>query len=129
MIVGVGVDLVDTVRFDEQLRRTPKLLERLFRPEERELKVRSLAARFAAKEAFVKALGNSKGFGFQDLLISGGGDEQPRLVLLAGALEAANARGVSSIHLSISHDGVHAMAFVVIEGEMPLQNAQEIQNG
>ena len=85
MIVGIGVDLVDTVRFDEKLRSTPKLLDRLFRPEERDLKPRSLAARFAAKEAFVKAMGGSTGFGFQDLLVTGGGDTKPQLTLFGGA--------------------------------------------
>ena len=116
MIVGIGVDLVDTARFDEKIRSTPKLRERLFRPEERELKPRSLAARFAAKEAFVKAMGGSTGFGFQDLLVDGGGNSKPQLVLFGGAALAAEERGVTRIQLSLSHDGSSAIAFVVLEG-------------
>ena len=51
MIVGIGVDVVDIERFGRQLERTPGLRDRLFVPAERELNTRSLAARFAAKEA------------------------------------------------------------------------------
>ena len=57
MIVGVGIDVVDIARFQATLERTPGLLERLFTPAERDLKISSLAARFAAKEAAAKALG------------------------------------------------------------------------
>jgi holo-[acyl-carrier protein] synthase len=55
MIVGVGIEVAEIDRFSRALRRTPGLAERLFA--ERGLPVRSLAARFAAKEALAKALG------------------------------------------------------------------------
>src|SRR5690606_7797419 len=115
MIVGIGVDLVDIERFEAKIRQTPKLIERLFLPEERQLKPRSLAVRFAAKEAFVKAMGGSHGFGFQDLLVVGGGDTQPKLVLSGGAALAADNKGISNIQLSLSHDGGAAIAFVVLQ--------------
>jgi len=57
MIIGVGIDLVDLARFERAVTKTPKLLERLFVETEREVSMTSLAGRFAAKEAFVKALG------------------------------------------------------------------------
>ena len=57
MIIGVGIDVVDIGRFGATLERTPALRERLFTPEERDLPLQSLAARFAAKEAVAKALG------------------------------------------------------------------------
>ena len=57
MIVGVGIDVVDLARFEESLRRTPALRERLFTPAEATAPAASLAARFAAKEAIAKALG------------------------------------------------------------------------
>ena len=66
MIVGVGVDLVDIARFEDSLERTPSLRERLFTEAERALPVRSLAARFAAKEALAKALGAPAGLAWHD---------------------------------------------------------------
>ena len=59
MIVGIGVDAVDVERFRRALERTPRLADRLFTERERTLSVQSLAARFAAKEAFIKAMGDS----------------------------------------------------------------------
>ena len=61
MIVGLGVDLVDIARFERTLERTPRLLERLFSPAEQTRSPRSLAARYAAKEALIKALGDHCG--------------------------------------------------------------------
>ena len=63
MIVGIGVDTVDLGRFERQLARTPALLARLFTAPERELSTASLGARFAAKEALIKALGGSEEIG------------------------------------------------------------------
>ena len=56
-IVGVGIDVVDISRFEDALRRTPGMVERLFTPAEADRPLASLAARFAAKEALAKALG------------------------------------------------------------------------
>ena len=57
MIVGIGIDVVDIVRFERSITRTPALVERLFAESERDRPARSLAARFAAKESLIKALG------------------------------------------------------------------------
>ncbi len=56
-IAGIGVDVVDLARFERAVARTPKLRDRLFAESERGLPLRSLAGRFAAKEALIKALG------------------------------------------------------------------------
>jgi holo-[acyl-carrier protein] synthase len=69
MIIGIGVDVVDIERFGRQLERTPGLRDRLFVPAERELNTRSLAARFAAKEAVAKVLGAPAGMNWQDCWI------------------------------------------------------------
>ena len=69
MIVGIGVDVVDIERFGRQLERTPGLKDRLFVPAERDLNTRSLAARFAAKEAVAKVLGAPAGMNWQDCWI------------------------------------------------------------
>jgi holo-[acyl-carrier protein] synthase len=75
MIVGIGVDVCEIARLEEALDRNPGLAERLFTDEERVLPngqprpVRSLAGRFAAKEAVAKALGAPSGLGWHQAVI------------------------------------------------------------
>ena len=109
MIVGVGTDLVSVARLETALARTPTLRERLFTPREAELPVESLAARFAAKEALAKALGAPGGLSWQDAEVVG---PPPRFELRG---TVAVAVGEGSVHLSLSHDGGFALAFVVVE--------------
>ncbi|WP_434993320.1 holo-ACP synthase [Arthrobacter sp. Ld5] len=116
MIVGIGVDVVDVERFRQQLERTPALLERLFVPAERALNTRSLAARFAAKEAVAKAVGAPVGMNWQHCTIAVDETGAPSVVVDGTVAEAARARGVQTWHLSISHDGGLATAMVVAEG-------------
>jgi holo-[acyl-carrier protein] synthase len=115
MIVGIGVDVVDVPRFRRQLERTPGLRDRLFTPAERGLGTRSLAARFAAKEAIAKALGAPVGMNWQDccICVDAGGDPYPELTGTVAA--AAEAKGIVYWHLSMSHDGDLATAMVVAE--------------
>ena len=115
MIVGTGVDIVDIARFERQLERTPRLRERLFVPHERELHPRSLAARFAAKEAVAKALGAPAGLAWHDAEVVREESGQPRLVLRGTVLARAEALGVAHSHVSLSHDGGVATAVVVLE--------------
>lgn len=114
MIIGIGVDVVDVERFERQLERTPGLKERLFVPAERPLNTRSLAARFAAKEAVAKALGAPAGMNWQDCWI-GLDDRGPTVQVKDTVAAAAAARGVVRWHLSMSHDGGVATAMVVAE--------------
>ncbi|WP_422390379.1 holo-ACP synthase [Arthrobacter sp. N1] len=119
MIVGIGVDVVDIERFRKQLERTPALLERLFVPSERLLNTRSLAARFAAKEAIAKAIGAPVGMNWQHCTIDVDAMGAPSVVVDGTVADAARARGVETWHLSISHDGGLATAMVVAEGHTP----------
>ncbi len=119
MITGIGVDVVDIERFRRQLERTPALVERLFVPPERQLGIRSLAARFAAKEAVAKALGAPAGMNWQHCTIEVDEAGAPSVVVDGTVAEAARARGVEIWHLSISHDGGLATAMVVAEGRSP----------
>ena len=115
MIVGVGVDVVEVARLARALERTPALLERLFTPAEQEVqKLASLAARFAAKEAVAKVLG-APGLSFVDAEVVSAGNGKPSLVLHGDAATTAAAQGISRWHLSLSHDGGMATAFVVGE--------------
>ncbi|THJ66390.1 holo-ACP synthase [Arthrobacter echini] len=119
MIIGIGVDVVDIERFGRQLQRTPALRNRLFVPSERSLNVRSLAARFAAKEAIAKALGAPVGMNWQHCTIEVDGAGAPSVVVEDTVADAARARGIQSWHLSLSHDGGLATAMVVAEGRTP----------
>lgn len=115
MISGVGVDVVDIERFRESLERTPTLRERLFTNTEGELPLESLAVRFAAKEAFVKALRGPAGMSWQDIEVVTASNGAPEFLLHGAAAARANELGITSTHVSLSHDGGVATAFVVAE--------------
>ncbi|ROS77494.1 holo-[acyl-carrier protein] synthase [Curtobacterium sp. PhB130] len=121
MIIGIGVDVVDLERFERVLTRTPAMRTRLFTTSElvrdgEPRPIASLAARFAAKEALIKAFGSSAGLSWQELEVVSDDQRNPSLTLHEGARRVADARGVTAVHLSLSHDGGIATAFVVIEG-------------
>jgi holo-[acyl-carrier protein] synthase len=116
MIVGVGIDVVDIARFQATLERTPALLERVFTPAERALPIASLAARFAAKEAVGKALGNPGDLSWQDAEVRSRDNGRPYLVVTGGVAARAAELGVANWHLSLSHDAGIASAMVVAEG-------------
>ena len=115
MIFGIGVDLVDIQRFEKALDQTPKLRERLFTASERELSTQSLAARFAAKEALVKALGKAKGLSFQGVSVTKDQDGKPFFEFTGESEQTIKSNGISKLHLSLSHDGNMAVAYVVAE--------------
>lgn len=120
MIVGVGVDLVDVARFERAMSRTPRLRARLFAEPEmirdgQPLPLRSLAGRFAAKEALVKALGDAGELTWHDMPVVSDPLGNPAFALRGTAAAAVEARGIARIHLSMSHDAGLAIAFVVAE--------------
>ena len=117
MIVGVGIDVVQVDRLARALARTPRLADRLFTAgEQASTRTESLAARFAAKEAVAKALGAPGGLRWTDAEVVSEPSGRPRLVLHGGVAEEAAAQGITSWHLSLSHDGGVATAVVVAEG-------------
>lgn len=121
MIVGVGVDVVPVERFAASLRRTPGLTARLFTAAEQVTASgnprtpESLAARFAAKEAVAKALGVPAALEWHDCEVVSDSDGRPDLRIQGTVAAAAAERGVSTWHLSLSHDGGIASAMVVAE--------------
>jgi len=120
MIVGIGVDVVEIARFERAASRTPTLLNRLFAESEqvqegRILPLRSLAARFAAKEALIKALGDSSGLSWHDMPVVSDGERNPSFELAGAAQRIAVARGISTVHLSMTHDAGVAIAYVIAE--------------
>ena len=121
MIVGIGVDIVDIPRFERSLVRTPRLLDRLFTAAERGLKPHSLAARYAAKEALIKALGGSDGVHWTDIEVASEPSGRPVFALTGETAATVAARGVTAMHLSLSHDAGLATAYVVAEASvMPM---------
>lgn len=116
MIVGVGIDVVDIARFEATLERTPGMAERLFTPAERHLKIASLAARFAAKEAVAKALGAPGNLHWHDVEVRSEPSGRPVLTVTGTVAARAAELGVASFHLSLSHDAGIASAVVVAEG-------------
>jgi holo-[acyl-carrier protein] synthase len=116
VILGVGVDVVEIARFEAILARRPRLLERLFTPDERGLPPASLAARFAAKEAVAKALGAPAGLAWHDCEVVSADSGRPSLVLRGSVAAAAQAQGIAHWHVSLSHDAGIASAMVVAEG-------------
>ena len=114
-IAGIGVDVVDLARFERAVSRTPRLKERLFAESERGLPLRSLAGRFAAKEALMKALGDATGVTWHDMEVVSDAEGNPSMRLTGAAAEIAARRGITDIHLSMSHDAGVAIAQVVVE--------------
>ena len=124
--VGIGVDLVDLERFAAVIDRQGSFLDRVFTPDERRycdrakaasVRCERYAARFAAKEAVMKALGCGLGaFGFHDVSVARDDDSgEPALVVTGKAAVLAEERGVRRWHLSISHSHAAAVAFVVAD--------------
>lgn len=123
MIIGVGLDVVHVNRLIHW-RGIPGLLERYFHPEELAAAMSrgssamlSLAARFAAKEAFGKAIGTGlSGITLKNILVLNNHNGKPCMRLFGNALEAYERAGGRAIHLSLTHERDNALAMVVVEG-------------
>ncbi|WP_166868835.1 MULTISPECIES: holo-ACP synthase [unclassified Salinibacterium] len=115
MIVGLGVDVVELARFERAVARTPRLKERLFAESERGLPLRSLAGRFAAKEALIKALGGDEGLRWLDIVIRPAASGNPGFVIDGRLAEVLATREIDALHVSMSHDGGVAVATVIAE--------------
>lgn len=121
-IIGVGIDVAEIDRFRASLERTPSLADRLFLPSELLLPsgerrgVASLAARFAAKEALAKALGAPSGLRWTDAEVCVEPSGRPRLRVSGTVASRASELGVTSWHISLSHDAGVASAVVIAEG-------------
>ena len=124
MVVGVGVDIIEIGRIEEALnRRGVRFRNRVFTPAEIEYceaqgsKYASYAARFAAKEAAMKALGKGwfDGISWTEIEVSRSESGPPSLSFLGNALERFQQLGGSRVHLSLSHSRDLAIAQVVME--------------
>ena len=136
MIVGMGVDIAETSRIQEAVERHgERFLARVFTPKEIEYcqrhrnRYERFAARFAAKEAAMKALGTGwrRGISWQDFEISNLPTGKPCLQLSGRALELYRSLGGSRILVSLTHTGPYALAQVIFESDSR-DNGSE-QNG
>ena len=124
MIVSIGIDIIEVARIREVLRRTPRFAERVFTPAERAycesrgaVAAQHYAARFAAKEAALKAFqtGWRGGISWQDVEISLLESGAPVLIFHGRVQELFISSGATGAHLSLSHTSEHAIAQVVLE--------------
>jgi holo-[acyl-carrier protein] synthase len=127
VIVGTGVDLAEIDRLTRMLEapHAARFLERVFTPGEQRYcdgrgrgRAQSYAARFAAKEAVMKALGVGWGrrAGWRDIEVVRRSGEAPTIALSGKARDTAEGLGIQKLSVALSHAGGLAIAFVVAEG-------------
>jgi len=125
MIRGLGIDLVPVARIDDVVaRRGERFLRRILTDGEMQYCARfpepqrHWAARFAAKEAALKAMGTGVygGVSWKAIEVVNLETGQPTLHLAGKAREIADELGATTSHVTIAHDGAYAMACVILEG-------------
>jgi holo-[acyl-carrier protein] synthase len=125
VIVGIGTDLAEVHRIREAIERHgQRFIERIFTPaeiayvERKANRFERYAARFAAKEAGMKAIGTGwrRGVRWQDFEVKNLPSGKPTLALHGVAAEIAEKSGVRNVALSLTHTTEQAMAVVILEG-------------
>jgi holo-[acyl-carrier protein] synthase len=126
VVLGIGIDVVEIARVRRVMDRwQDRFLRRVFTDEElayalgRHDPAEHLAARFAAKEATLKALGTglSMGVRWREMEVRRARGQAPTLALSGRTAALGEARGVRRLHVSLSHDAGLAVAQVLAEGE------------
>jgi holo-[acyl-carrier protein] synthase len=124
VIISIGIDIIEVHRVREVMARTPRFVERVYTAAERAycdgrgvVAAQHYAARFAAKEAALKALqtGWTGGIAWQDIEIASKDSGAPILLFHGRVRELYEASGARAAHLSISHTTEHAIAQVILE--------------
>lgn len=123
-IIGIGIDIVEVARIKNSVERTRSFINRIFEAREVRLSDRGtvryeeLAGRFAAKEAFLKAIktGWRRGVAFKEIIILNEKSGAPYVVLEGRARKISAALGVKKIFASISHTRDLAIAMIVLTG-------------
>lgn len=122
MIGGIGTDITEVKRFEKWVK-NPQMLERFFNEKEMSTaksdsaKCQHYAVRFAAKEAFSKALGTGiTGFNLKEVYITNNSEGAPLLNIEGAALSLMKERlGECKAYVSLSHEKEYALAFVVLQ--------------
>jgi holo-[acyl-carrier protein] synthase len=127
LIFGIGTDIIEVHRIEEKLLRTIGLKSELFTPgeiaycESKHRPAQHFAARFAAKEAFLKAMGTgwSDGYRFGEIEIINDAQGRPALAVHGKVGEFCRARAVTGMQVSLSHIQALAKAVVILETDAP----------
>lgn len=123
MIVGIGCDIIEVERIRRAIARSELFVSKLFTPAEtvycraKADPAQSFAARFAAKEAVMKALGTGWDgkVNWLDIEVLSDDAGRPYLNLGGGAKELAEKKGITNIQLSLSHEKAYALGYVILE--------------
>jgi holo-[acyl-carrier protein] synthase len=124
VIISIGIDIIEVARIREVLLRTPRFTDRVFTTAERAycdsrgvVAAQHYAARFAAKEAALKALqtGWRGGISWQDVEVSARASGAPYLIFSGEVLGVFEKFHATATHLSMSHTSEHAIAQVILE--------------
>ncbi len=124
MIIGIGIDLVDVRRMEGIIFRwQEKFLKRIFTEKEisycnnKKNPAQRFATRYAAKEAFIKAMypKETEGINFRDIEVT---EKEGRTIInmYDKIKKHVESRGVKNIHVMLSHDGNYGIANVILEG-------------
>src|SRR4051794_14625553 len=125
MIVGTGVDLCEVPRIEASIARFgQKFIDRIYTPREiayverKANRFERYAARFAAKEAGMKAIGTGwrGGITWHDFEVTNLASGRPTLAFYGVAKTVATRLGVKNVSLSLTHTSEKGMAFVILEG-------------
>jgi len=124
MIFGTGTDIIETARIEKAITRTPAFLDKIFTETEQQYceaqkagKFQSYAARYAAKEAFFKALGTGyrNGMSLKEIEVQNNALGKPEISVSGKVLSFIKKNKIDRIHVSLSHLKETALAFVVLE--------------
>jgi len=124
MILGIGTDITKVNRFESMINKQ-SFLQKIYTNQEiaycqakKKGAITSFAARYAAKEAVMKALGTgySLGVAFTEIEIVANSKGKPEVVLSGTTQRLAEQMGVKNIHISLTHESEYAVAYVIFEG-------------
>jgi len=123
MVYGIGIDMIEVKRIEKQISAGPRFVERIFTSREvdycerKKNKAQNYAARFAAKEAFLKAVGTGwrKGLAFKEIEVINDELGKPEIMLYGKAKKFAEERKIVNIQVSITHLKENASAIVTLE--------------
>jgi holo-[acyl-carrier protein] synthase len=123
LIFGIGTDIIEVWRVGDKLARTKRLKEKVFTPREieyceaRKMSAQHFAARFSAKEAFLKAMGTgwSGGRKFDEIEVVNDALGKPELFIHGKVKEFCEAHAITGMEVSLSHIKDLAQAVVVLE--------------
>ncbi len=125
MVLGIGIDIIEIDRINNIIENKPKFINRFFTIKEslyfesRKNNSQIIAGNFAAKEAFVKAFGTGiRNLSLKEIEVLRDKLGKPYINLYGNALKISREKGINSIHISISHSRLYAVANVIVEDKL-----------